>query len=135
MSLDKITYYFTKAFRFFFLYNIVGTSYGVVFGFFLLSLQKMFASFIPIIGLIDWYGFPIFGALLFNIGIIGKQKYEDPMIEKRLKYTRQIIQEANLSDKEKRQLWRDIINSISKELGDNIDVVNTNNDSYDITSE
>ncbi len=87
---------------------------GVIF----LSLQNMLAEYCPAIGLIKWYGFIAFGIFIFNIKPLLKKTYEDPKIELNLKYIKEVIQEGNFSEKEKRAIWRKMIDSITNELLD-----------------
>lgn len=109
---DQLTYHASRAINTLLLYNILGTSYGILVGVFILSIQKVIASFLPIFDLIEWYGFIAFGILLFNIKPIVKKEYLDPDIEKRLVYIRQIIKEGNLTKAEERAIWRNAVDSI-----------------------
>lgn len=109
---EQLTYQASKAINTLFLYNVLGTSYGILLGVFLMSLQKVIATYFPIFGQIEWYGFMAFGVLLFNIKPIVKKEYLDPDIEKRLVYIRQIIKEGNFTKAEERTIWRNAVNSI-----------------------
>ena len=131
---DNVTKILLKAINILFLYNVLGTSYGCLFGLLLLSLQKVFALFIPSFGLIKWYGFIAFGVLVFNIPPIVKKKYTDPKIETKLKYTREILKEGNFGEKEKRTIWRDMIISVSRELSEDETNIKPNNDSNNIVT-
>lgn len=109
---EQLTYQASRAINTLFLYNVLGTSYGILFGVFIISIQKVIAIYCPIFGLIEWYGFIAFGVLLFNIKPIVKKEYLDPDIEKQLVYIRQIIKEGNLTKAEERTIWRNAVNSI-----------------------
>lgn len=111
-----------------FLYNIQGTSYGVLLGVFLLSLQDVFSIYILLVGSVKWYGFIAFGILLFNIKPMINKTYINPMIEMQLKYVREMLNESNLSDREKKLIWRDTIKSISNELSKGVNYTNINSD-------
>lgn len=121
MDMDKVTYYMKRTLNVLFLYNVLGTSYGVLVGLLLLSLQDYFASFYQPISLIKGYGFLVFGILLFNIKYLIKKKYEDPYIEAKLKYIREMIKSGHFSEQEKRQIWRNSINSLILDIDGNID--------------
>lgn len=121
MDMDKVTYYIKRTLNILFLYNVLGTSYGVLVGLLLLSLQDFLASFYQPIGLIKGFGFLVFGVLLFNIKYLIKKKYEDPYIEAKLKYIREIIKSGHFSEQEKRLIWRKAINSLILEVDGNID--------------
>lgn len=95
-----------------FLYNVTGTSYGVLVGLIILGCQDLITTFFPIFGLIKWYGFIAIGILIFNIKPFVKKEYVDPKMEKQLRYVREVVKEGNFSDKEKRMIWRKTINSI-----------------------
>uniref|UniRef100_UPI0025A9FE02 hypothetical protein n=1 Tax=Thomasclavelia cocleata TaxID=69824 RepID=UPI0025A9FE02 len=62
--------------------------------------------------------FIAFGIFIFNIKPLLKKTYEDPKIELNLKYIKEVIQEGNFSEKEKRAIWRKMIDSITNELLD-----------------
>ncbi len=113
---DKISKMLSKILNILFLYNIVGTTYGGLVGIFLLSIQDVIAIYIPFVGLIKWYGFIVFGVLVFNIKPLVKRKYEDPKMEMSLKYMREAIAQGNFSEKEIRQLWREYIVAMLKEI-------------------
>lgn len=113
---NKITKILLNTLNILFLYNVLGTAYGCLFGLLLLSLQDVAAVYLPVIGLIRWYGFIVFGVLTFNIRPMVKQKYIDPRIEQKLKYVREILNEGNFSEKEKKQHWRKLILEILNEL-------------------
>ena len=98
-----------------FLYNVTGTSYGVLVGLLLLSIQETIGTFLPVFNSIKWYGFIVFGILIFNIKPLIKHKYEDPSIETKMKYAREICKEANFSEKEVKMVYRKLINSILEE--------------------
>lgn len=115
MGKDKLTYFVSKAINTIFLYNIVGTSRGVLLGVVLASIQDLIASYFPPVGLIRGYGFIAFGILIFNIKPFVKKKYLDPNIEKQLAYIRQVIKEGKFTESEERALWRKVINSILSE--------------------
>lgn len=121
MDMDKVTYYIKRTLNVLFLYNVLGTSYGVLVGLLLLSLQDFLASFYQPIGLIKGFGFLVFGVLLFNIKYLIKKKYEDPYIEAKLKYIREMIKSGHFSEQEKRLIWRKAINSLILEVDGNID--------------
>lgn len=123
---NTITYILSKTFKILFLYNVVGTSLGALVGIIFLSLQDMLATYCPAVGLVRGYGFIAFGILIFNIKPLSKKTYEDPKIELNLKYIREVIQEGNFSEKEKRAIWRKMIDSITNELLDD-----NNNDNQD----
>lgn len=107
--MDNITKYLARVIDTLFLYNFKGTCSGILFGIFLLSVQDLLALFFPIIGLIKWYGFISFGVLLFNIKPLIKGKYVDPKIEIQLKYVREILNEGNFSNAEKKKIFRDLL--------------------------
>ena len=131
--MDKFTYYISRAINVLFLYNVLGTSYGVLVGLLLLSLQDVFASLYPPIGLIKGFGFVLFGILLFNIKFMIKRKYEDPNIEAKLKYIREMLKEGKFTEAEKRAIWRNAINSIVLEYNQNTNTTNNNNNSHSPT--
>lgn len=135
MKKDVFTYQISRAFNILFLYNVLGTSYGVLLGFLLLSLQDLIASLFTPFGLIKWYGFIFFGVLLFNIKPIVKKKYIDPDIERQLAYIRQMIKEGKFSDTEKRGIWRNAINSIIFEYNQNANMTHNNSNSHNPTPE
>ncbi|RKI74797.1 hypothetical protein [uncultured Clostridium sp.] len=125
---DTITRMLLKIVNILFLYNVLGTCYGCLFGLILLSLKAALATYIPIVALVEWYGFISFGILMFNIKPMVKKKYEDPKIEMQLKYLREILKEANLSDKEKRVYWRETINCILNISTENMNKTDKDND-------
>lgn len=125
---DTITRMLLKIVNILFLYNVLGTCYGCLFGLILLSLKAALATYIPIVALVEWYGFISFGILMFNIKPMVKKKYEDPKIEMQLKYLREILKEANLSDKEKRVYWRETINCILNVSTENMNKTDKDND-------
>lgn len=129
MDMDKVTYYIKRTLNVLFLYNVLGTSYGVLVGLLLLSLQDFLASFYQPIGLIKGFGFLVFGVLLFNIKYLIRKKYEDPYIEAKLKYIREMIKSGHFSEQEKRLIWRKAINSLILEADGNIE--NESNGSSD----
>lgn len=135
MKKDELTYQVSRAFNTLFLYNVLGTSRGVVLGFFLLGLQNLIAKYFPSFGLIEWYCFIMFGVILFNIEPMVKKKYIDPNIEKQLLYIRLMIKEGEFTEAEKRTIWRNAINSIILEYNQNIDTTNNNADSHNPTPE
>ena len=108
---DPLSKVFSKIINILFLYNVTGTSYGVLIGLLLLSLQDIISIYIPVFSLIKWYGFIILGILIFNIKPLTSNKYEDPKIEMQLKYIREMIKEGNFTAKEKKQIWENVINS------------------------
>lgn len=116
---DFVTRLLLKILNILFMYNILGTCYGCLLGIFLLSLQDVLAVYISVIGSIKWYGFIAFGVLAFNITTMTIRKYEDPDIEKRLKYIKEIIKESNFSEQEKRTIWRETVSSIIKDFSGN----------------
>lgn len=115
MKKDKITLVMSRAINILFLYNALGTSYGVLLGVVILAFQDFIASYFPPFGLIDWYGFIALGVLLFNIKPMVTKKYLDPDIEKQLVYIRQMLKEGKLTRLEERAIWRNAINSIITE--------------------
>jgi len=131
---NTVTKILLKTINILFLYNVLGTSYGCLFGLLLLSLQNVFALYIPLFGMIKWYGFIAFGVLTFNIPPIIKKKYTDPKIETRLKYTREILEEGNFGEKEKRIIWRDTIISVSRELSEEATNIKPSNDSNNLVT-
>lgn len=133
--MNKFTYYVSKAINGLFFYNFLGTSYGILVGVLLLSLQDVFALLYPPIGLIKEPGFLAFGIVVFNIKFMIKKKYEDPNIEVKLKYIREMIEEGNFSESEKRRIWRNAINTIILEYSQNADPTNNNADSHNPRSE
>ena len=126
---DTVTKIFIKVLNILFLYNIVGTTFGCLVGFLALSFQEAFALYFPLIGKIKWYGFISLGVLLFNIPPLVKKRYMDPEIEKRLKYTREILKEGAFTDKEKKLHWRRLMNTILKEWSE--DTANTEHNDSD----
>ena len=126
--MDNSTKYLSRAINILFLYNVIGTSCGLLVGIFLLSMQDVLSLLFPFIALIKGYGFIAFGVLLFNIKPLVKGKYTDPKIEIKLKYIREMLSEGNFSDSEQRKIWRDAITSISKELIDDTYKSGNNND-------
>lgn len=132
--MDKLTQYFSRALNIMFLYNVLGTSYGVLLGIFLLSLQDVIASFWPIVGLIKGYGFLALGVLLFNIKPMVEKKYVDPNIERQLRYIREMIKEAKFTEQEKRAIWRNAIYSIVADNDEGTDVTSNTNNSNTIIS-
>lgn len=115
MGKDQLTYQLSRAINTLFLYNVLGTSYGVLLGVLIYSVQDLIALCFPVFGLIKWYGFIAFGVLLFNIKPIVKKKYIDPDIERKLVYIRQIIKTGNFTKAEERAMWRNVANSIIAE--------------------
>lgn len=126
--MDNLTKYLAQVINILFLYNVIGTCYGVLCGIVLLSVKDLIILLLPSIGLIKWYGFIAFGVLAFNIKPLVKKKYVDPKIEMQLKYVREMIAEANFSNAEKKQIWRDTIKSISKDFSNNSHVSNNQDD-------
>lgn len=112
-----------------FIYDVLGTCYDCLLGLLLLSLQSALATYIEVIGLIKWYGFIVFGVLIFNIKLIVKQEYIDLRAEVRLKYTREVLKEKCWTEMEKRALWRSTIREILDDLFKNTDISNGKNDS------
>ena len=137
MKRDELTYFVSRAMNTLFLFNVVGTSYGIVFGLLIMALQELIASLFPPFGLIKWYGFIAIGVLLFNFKPIVKQKYIDPSIERELVYIRQIIKEGNFGEKEKKAIWRNAIYKIIENYNgnDNIGMTENNSDSHNPTPE
>lgn len=129
MKDDAFTKIFLRVLNILFLYNVVGTTFGVLVGLLLSSLKEVFALYIYQIGMIKEYGFVIFGVLLFNIPAFVKKKYLDPEIEKRLKYTREILKEGPFTEKEKKMYWREVMNTVIKEWSE--DTVNTEHNDSD----
>ena len=121
MEKDKITYYISRAINTLFLYNIEGTSFGVLLGVVIMAVQDLIATYFPPFGLIKGYGFIAFAILLFNIKPFVKKKYIDPNIEKQLAYIRQVIKEGKFTESEERALWRKAINSILSEYNQTAD--------------
>lgn len=117
MSKDKVTYHVSKAINILFLYNAVGTSYGILLGVTALAFQKLIALYFPPFGLIEWYGFITIGVILFNIKPMVTKKYLDPDIEKQLVYIRKYIKEGKFTESEERAIWRKAINTIVSEYG------------------
>lgn len=132
MKKDALTYHISRAINTLFLYNVLGTTYGILLGVLICSLQDLIASFFPAFGLIKKCGFIVFGALLFNIKPMVKKEYIDPDIERRLVYIRQLIKEGNLTKTEERAIWRNLINSIATEHGK---TTKDNNDLHSPTPE
>jgi len=128
MVKDELTYQASKAINTLFLYNVLGTSYGVLLGILICSLQDLIASYFPFFSLIKWYGFIVFGVLLFNIKPMVKKEYLDPDIERMLVYIRQGIKEGKFTKAEERALWRNVANSIIREYS------KTTNDNDDLHS-
>lgn len=116
MEKDKITLVISRVINFLFLYNPLGTSYGVLVGVTVFAFQDLIASYFPPFGSIHWFGFITLGVLLFNIKPIVTKKYLDPDIEKQLVYIRQMIKEGKLTESEERAIWRKAINSIVSEF-------------------
>ena len=54
---DTITRMLLKIVNILFLYNVLGTCYGCLFGLILLSLKEALATYIYIVALVGWYGF------------------------------------------------------------------------------
>lgn len=125
---DTITRLLLKVINILFLYNVIGTIYGCLFGLLLLSLQNVISLYLVQFKLIEWYGFIVFGVLIFNLKPLISKKYEDPRIEMRLKYIRELLKEGNFSESEKRRIWRETINEVSKELSMESKDNNINND-------
>lgn len=109
---EKITKILLNVLNILFVFNIKATSYGVLFGALLLSLQNMIALYIKPVREIEWYGFVVFGILVFSL-IFSKNKYEDPNIETKLKYIHKMIREGKFSKKEEQEIWRKAIQSIT----------------------
>lgn len=126
--LNSITEVLHNLINFMFLYNVKGTSHGLIVGVFLLSMQDAVSLYYPFIGKIKEYGFIAFGIIIFNIKEFTIKKHLDPYIEKQLKYTKELIQESNLSKEEEGMVWINTINSITKDLHLNT-YNNQNNDS------
>lgn len=128
MRKDALTYHASRAINILFLYNPLGTTYGVLLGAFIYSLQDLIALYFPVFGLIKGYGFIVFGVLLFNIEPMVKKRYLDPDIERRLVYIRQLIKEGKFTKVEERAIWRNAVNSIiteyRKTINDNDDLHN-----------
>lgn len=119
-----------------FLYNITGTTFGILLGLFIISIQQVVIIYFPIIGHFPWYGSMSFCIMLFNKQYLFTKKYEDPMIEKRLKYVREVIKESNFSKAEERMIWRKTIEIILEEItNDSIsNSVNNSNDNNSVTN-
>lgn len=126
---DTATKIILQAINVLFLYNVQGTSYGILLGLFFLSLQDAFSIYASLIGSIKWYGFIVFGVLLFNIKPLISKTYINPKIEMHLKYVRETLNESNLSDKEKKLIWKETIQSISTELSKGINITESANNS------
>lgn len=118
---DDISRILLKGINGLFLYNFVGTSLGCLVGLLLLSLQGLIAEYIPQIGLIKWYGFIVFGILLFNIPRFVTKKFVDPKIESKLRYLREIIKEANFSKMEAKAIWRNFLKTF---IESSVDIIN-----------
>lgn len=128
---DTVSKLFIKAIDILFIYNVTGTSYGIILGVFLLSLKEALSLVCPTFGLIKWYGYIAFGVIIFNIKPMIKQTYINPRVESILKYTRELIKEGNFSEKEKKRIWHETIESISKEILENHDDANNSNNIND----
>lgn len=115
MNKDKLTYHISRAINIMFLYNAVGTSYGILLGVIAMGFQKLIASYFPPFGLIEWYAFIALGVIFFNFKPMVTRKYLDPDIEKQLEYIRRIIKEGKFTESEERAIWRKVINSIMLE--------------------
>lgn len=132
---DKLSYYFSKAINTLFLYNVIGTSYGVLFGILLLSIQDMIALFYQPIGLIKWYGFIAFGVLVFNAKTAISKKYLDPELEKKLKYLNEMAKAAKIKGKEEKAIWREAINNFIFQNHETANGSDNNDNSHNITLE
>lgn len=135
MKKDDLTYQVSRAINILFLYNVIGTSYGVLLGVLVLSFQELLASILPPFGLIKWYGFIVLGVLIFNIKPIIKKKYIDPNIEKQLIYVRQLIKEGKLSAKEKKEIYRKLIITVIEGYNEKIEMTRDHSDSHNPTPE
>ena len=107
--------YILRGLNILFLYNVNGTSYGILVGLLLLSLQDAIGTIFPFFLSIKWYGFIVFGVIIFNIKPFIRNKYVDPTIETKLKYVREIAKEGNFSDKETKMVYRKLINNLLEE--------------------
>lgn len=132
--LESIVEILSKVLNILFLYNVTGTSFGVLLGLLLLSIQDVVSIYCPIFGLIRWYGFIVFGVIIFNLKIIFIKKYEDPAIEKKLKYIREVLKESNLTKTEERMLWRKAVEFILEETNNNVETNNIDNVDNSVTS-
>lgn len=132
--LESIVEILSKVLNILFLYNVTGTSFGVLLGLLLLSIQDVVSIYCPIFGLIRWYGFIVFGVIIFNLKIIFIKKYEDPVIEKKLKYIREVLKESNLTKTEERMLWRKAVEFILEETNNNVETNNIDNVDNSVTS-
>lgn len=131
MKIDDITYHVSRAINTLFLYNVLGTSYGILLGILIISFQELITSVFPPFGMIKWYGFIVAGILLFNIKPIVSREFLDPDIERKLVYTRQILKEGNFTKAEQRAIWRDVIASVMTEYKQSI---NNNDNLHSPTS-
>ena len=73
---EKIARILLNVLNILFVFNIKATSYGVLFGTLLLSLQNMIALYIKPVREIEWYGFVVFGILVFSLIFSKKEEQE-----------------------------------------------------------
>lgn len=115
MDKDKVTYHVSRAINILFLYNAVGTSFGILVGVTVMGVQTLIAQYFPPFGLIKWYFFITLGIIIFNIKPFITKKYLDPEIERLLAYIRQTIKEGNFTESEERRIWREVIELVMAE--------------------
>lgn len=108
---DKLTYLISRAIKTLFLYNAVGTSFGILVGVTVMGLQPLIASYFQPFALIKWYAFITLGMVVFNIKPLVKKEFLDPEVERQLASIRQYIKAGNFSKSEERKMWRDVIES------------------------
>lgn len=112
MNKDKFTYFILRAIKILFLYNAVGTSFGIFVGVTVMGFQKLIASYFSPFGLIEWYAFITLGMIIFNIKPMVTKKFLDPEMEKQLVYIRQYIKDGKFTKAEERAIWRKAIDSV-----------------------
>jgi len=121
IDLDKITSYVYKALDVLFMTRPEKTSFGLLLGTILLGGKEAIVSVATggvqdFIENLKWYSLLILGVLIVRLDVIFYKEPLDKVILAKLNTVRIIIDESNLSDFEKRQVYRQLINTVVKNM-------------------
>ncbi|NSB12148.1 hypothetical protein [Clostridium beijerinckii] len=113
---DVLTKLISKSTNFLLINNPKATSMGVLFGVFLCNLGKSVLKYLEInFELSYWICMPL-TIVLFNIPNLFRKHDINPEIETMMNYVKKAQKEGNFTASEKRQQWRNVVETINKSI-------------------
>lgn len=120
LNIDKVTSYIYKSLDILFLMKPERTAYGIILGGFILGAKDAICGLISdkaaaFAANLKWYSVLFFGILIVRFDILFYREKLDEEMLKKLNSLNRIIKESNLTELQKRQMFKKlIVSSIEK---------------------